>query len=81
MTPQRLTERGIDVHLVPASITFEEIQALGVDGVFFSNGPGDPATADDQVELLRSVLDAAHAVLRHLLRQPAARPCVGLRHL
>jgi carbamoyl-phosphate synthase small subunit len=58
MTPERMTERGIDVHLVPASITFEEIQALGVDGVFFSNGPGDPATADDQVELLRAVLDA-----------------------
>ena len=58
MTPERLTERGIDVHLLPSSISFEEIQALGVDGVFFSNGPGDPATADDQVELLRAVLDA-----------------------
>ena len=58
MTPARLTERGIDVHLLPSSISFEEIQALGVDGVFFSNGPGDPATADDQVELLRAVLDA-----------------------
>ncbi|UVI34504.1 glutamine-hydrolyzing carbamoyl-phosphate synthase small subunit [Brevibacterium spongiae] len=58
MTPERLAERGIDVHLLPSTVTFEEIQALGVDGVFFSNGPGDPATADDQVELLRSVLDA-----------------------
>jgi carbamoyl-phosphate synthase small subunit len=58
MTPERLTERGIDVHLLPSSISFEEIQALGVGGVFFSNGPGDPATADDQVELLRAVLDA-----------------------
>jgi carbamoyl-phosphate synthase small subunit len=57
-TPERMAERGIDVHLVPASITLEEIQSLGVDGVFFSNGPGDPATADDQVELLRGVLDA-----------------------
>lgn len=58
MTPERLAERGIDVHLLPSTISFEEIQALGVDGVFFSNGPGDPATADDQVELLRAVLDA-----------------------
>ena len=56
MTPQRLSERGVDVHVLPATTTFEEIKALGVDGVFFSNGPGDPATADDQVELLRSVL-------------------------
>lgn len=58
MTPERLSERGIDVHLLPSTISFEEIRALGVDGVFFSNGPGDPATADDQVELLRAVLDA-----------------------
>ena len=58
MTPERLSERGIDVHLRPSTISFEEIRALGVDGVFFSNGPGDPATADDQVELLRAVLDA-----------------------
>ena len=58
MTPQRLAERGIDVHVLPASVSFAEIEALGVDGVFFSNGPGDPATADDQVELLRQVLAA-----------------------
>lgn len=58
MTPERLSERGIDVHLLPSTISFDEIRALDVDGVFFSNGPGDPATADDQVELLRSVLAA-----------------------
>ncbi|WP_152346333.1 glutamine-hydrolyzing carbamoyl-phosphate synthase small subunit [Brevibacterium sp. CFH 10365] len=58
MTPERLTERGIDVHLLPSTISIEEIRALGVDGVFFSNGPGDPAVADDQVELLRAVLDS-----------------------
>ena len=58
MTPQRLSERGIDVHLLPATTSFAEIQALGVDGVFFSNGPGDPATADAQVDLLREVLGA-----------------------
>lgn len=58
MTPERLSERGIDVHLLPATTSFAEIQALGVDGVFFSNGPGDPATADVQVDLLREVLGA-----------------------
>ncbi|AZU00922.1 glutamine-hydrolyzing carbamoyl-phosphate synthase small subunit [Brevibacterium linens] len=58
MTPERLSERGIDVHVLPSTTSFEQIRALGVDGVFFSNGPGDPATADDQVELLRAVLDA-----------------------
>lgn len=58
MTPQRLSERGIDVHVLPATTSFAEITALGVDGVFFSNGPGDPATADAQVDLLREVLGA-----------------------
>jgi len=56
MTPHRLAERGADVHVVPASSTFEQIVALQPDGVFFSNGPGDPATADAAVELMSSVL-------------------------
>src|SRR5215211_1184058 len=58
MTPVRMAERGLEVHVVPSTITFDEIDALRPDGVFFSNGPGDPAAADGQVELLRSVLDA-----------------------
>jgi carbamoyl-phosphate synthase small subunit len=57
-TPAHLAQRGIEVHVLPATSTFAEIQALGADGVFFSNGPGDPATADNQVALLREVLAA-----------------------
>ncbi len=57
MTPQRLAERGIEVHVLPADSTFEQIQAVQPDGVFFSNGPGDPATAP-QVEVLQQVLAA-----------------------
>jgi carbamoyl-phosphate synthase small subunit len=58
MTPHRMAERGCEVHVLPASATAGEILALGPDGVFFSNGPGDPATADGPVEALRGVLDA-----------------------
>ena len=58
MTPARMAERGLEVHVVPSTITSAEIEALRPDGVFFSNGPGDPAAADGQVELLRSVLAA-----------------------
>ena len=58
MTPHRLAERGLRVHVLPYNATLADIQATGANGVFFSNGPGDPATADDQVELLRAVLDA-----------------------
>ncbi|MGN6412799.1 glutamine-hydrolyzing carbamoyl-phosphate synthase small subunit [Flexivirga sp.] len=57
MTPQRLAERGIEVHVLPADSTFEQIRAVQPDGVFFSNGPGDPATAP-QVDVLRQVLAA-----------------------
>jgi carbamoyl-phosphate synthase small subunit len=55
-TPRMMSERGIEVHVLPASATFEDIQAVGADGVFFSNGPGDPATADHAVGVLRDVL-------------------------
>jgi carbamoyl-phosphate synthase small subunit len=58
MTPVRMAERGLQVHVVPSTITFAEIEALHPDGLFFSNGPGDPAAAEGQVELLKSVLAA-----------------------
>lgn len=57
-TPEHLAARGARVLVVPHTATFADIQALGVDGVFFSNGPGDPSTADAHVDLLRAVLDA-----------------------
>lgn len=58
MTPTRMAERGIEVHLLPAGASIEEVVALAPDGVFFSNGPGDPAAADAAVRLLEQVLDA-----------------------
>ncbi len=57
-TPRHLLARGMRVHLLPATTTLEELLAISPDAVFFSNGPGDPATATAQVELLRGVLDA-----------------------
>jgi len=57
MTPQRLAERGARVHVVPSRTTIEQIEALSPDGVFFSNGPGDPEAATQAIALLREVLD------------------------
>jgi carbamoyl-phosphate synthase small subunit len=48
----------VRVHVVPAGTTYEQIAALRPSGVFFSNGPGDPATAGTQIETLREVLRA-----------------------
>jgi carbamoyl-phosphate synthase small subunit len=56
MTPHRMAERGMRVHVLPAASTIDDVLAIGADGVFFSNGPGDPATADAPVALLREVL-------------------------
>lgn len=58
MTPVRMAERGIEVHVLPASVTAAELLERGVDGVFFSNGPGDPSTAKHATELAKAVLEA-----------------------
>jgi carbamoyl-phosphate synthase small subunit len=55
-TPRMLAARGIRTHVLPATTTIGQIKELGVDGVFLSNGPGDPATADAMVALTRDVL-------------------------
>ncbi|MFC8599959.1 glutamine-hydrolyzing carbamoyl-phosphate synthase small subunit [Isoptericola sp. NPDC057191] len=62
MTPARLAERGVHVHVVPQSATIADVEALlpadgSPAGVFFSNGPGDPSSATHEIELLRDVLD------------------------
>ncbi|MEV6962345.1 glutamine-hydrolyzing carbamoyl-phosphate synthase small subunit [Streptomyces sp. NPDC051207] len=57
MTPHRMAERGIEVHVLPATATVEDVYAVHPDGVFFSNGPGDPATADHSVSVMRGVLE------------------------
>jgi carbamoyl-phosphate synthase small subunit len=57
MTPHRMAERGIEVHVLPATATAEDVYAVAPDGVFFSNGPGDPATADGPVALMTAVLE------------------------
>ncbi|WP_431817234.1 glutamine-hydrolyzing carbamoyl-phosphate synthase small subunit [Gordonia jacobaea] len=57
-TPRMFAERGVAVHVLPADAGFDAIAELKPDGVFLSNGPGDPATADDAVALTRQVLGA-----------------------
>lgn len=56
MTPQRMSERGIEVHVLPSTSTLEDVLAVRPDGLFYSNGPGDPAATTGQVELLKEAL-------------------------
>ena len=55
-TPRAMAERGIQTHVLPYNATYEEIMALNPDGVFLSNGPGDPSTMTDTVNLVRQLL-------------------------
>jgi carbamoyl-phosphate synthase small subunit len=55
-TIEALADRGFDVHVVPESVTIEELYALEPSAVFYSNGPGDPEASEHHVGLLREVL-------------------------
>jgi carbamoyl-phosphate synthase small subunit len=55
-TPRAMAARGIETHVLPYNATFAEIVALNPDGVFLSNGPGDPATMTETVSLVRELL-------------------------
>ena len=57
-TPRNFAMRGIRTHVLPSTASFAQIADLKPDGVFLSNGPGDPATADRVVSLTREVLGA-----------------------
>lgn len=57
-TPKNMALRGISSIVLPAHTDFQTIASLDVDGVFLSNGPGDPATANQTVETLIQLLDA-----------------------
>ena len=80
-TPRMMAERGIESHVLPATATLDDVLAVEPDGLFFSNGPGDPAATTAQVDAAAGRAGARAALLRHLLRQPALRPGARLRHL
>jgi carbamoyl-phosphate synthase small subunit len=54
--PRHLAEMGCRVTVVPGTSTADEILALKPDGVFLSNGPGDPEPLGYAVEAIRGVI-------------------------
>jgi carbamoyl-phosphate synthase small subunit len=54
---RRLAARGVTTHILPASSTLDDVLAVKPDAVFFSPGPGDPATADHPVALAKLVME------------------------
>ena len=55
-TPRMMAARGIEVHVMPLSSSIDDILEIRPNGVFLSNGPGDPATQDHAIGLTREVL-------------------------
>ena len=53
-----LAERGCELTVVPAQTPASDVLALKPDGVFLSNGPGDPAPCDYAIDAIRSFIDA-----------------------
>ncbi len=51
-----LERRGCDVLVLPAQLAWQDVMRLDPDGIFLSNGPGDPAAVDYAVENIRALL-------------------------
>jgi carbamoyl-phosphate synthase small subunit len=77
-TPLAMARRGCEVHVLPATSTAAEILALRPDGVFFSNGPGDPAASGYAVEAMRGVLAAGPPVFGICLGSQMLGRALGL---
>jgi carbamoyl-phosphate synthase small subunit len=78
-TPRHLAARGCEVLVLPATATAGEILAASPDGVFFSNGPGDPAAAGYAVDAMRGVLDAGLPIFGICLGSQILALALGLR--
>lgn len=56
---RKLRDQGIETRVVPASTPVAEVLAAEPDGVFLSNGPGDPAAVEGVIEQLRELVSSA----------------------
>ena len=52
-----LVDRGCELTVVPAQTSAAEVLALKPDGVFLSNGPGDPEPCDYAISAIKSLLE------------------------
>jgi carbamoyl-phosphate synthase small subunit len=78
-TPRSMAALGCEVHVLPAGSSAEQILATGPDGVFFSNGPGDPAAAGYAVEAMRGVLEQRVPVFGICFGSQVLGRALGLR--
>jgi carbamoyl-phosphate synthase small subunit len=77
-TPRSMAALGCEVHVLPATATAAEIMTITPDGVFFSNGPGDPAAIGYAVDAMRGVLTAGTPVFGICLGSQVLGRALGL---
>ncbi len=77
-TPRSMAALGCEVQVLPATVTAADIIAARPDGVFFSNGPGDPAAIGYAVDAMRGVLDAGVPVFGICLGSQVLGRALGL---
>ena len=53
----RLVSHGCEILVLPSSSTFREVLANKPDGIFFSNGPGDPSSVSEGIDLAKSLIE------------------------
>jgi carbamoyl-phosphate synthase small subunit len=58
-----LTERGCQVRVFPMSTSFEEMMKWKPNGFMISNGPGDPSSMSDEVEIIKKVINSGTPVM------------------
>jgi carbamoyl-phosphate synthase small subunit len=77
-SPAAMARRGCEVHVLPATSAAGEILALAPDGVFFSNGPGDPAACGYAIDSMRGILASGVPVFGICLGSQVLGRALGL---
>ena len=75
---RKLSDRGLKVSIVPASTSADDVLAMQPDGIFLSNGPGDPAAVDYAVTTIRQLLDADRPIFGICMGHQLLSQALGL---
>ncbi|MDR2981681.1 MAG: glutamine-hydrolyzing carbamoyl-phosphate synthase small subunit [Puniceicoccales bacterium] len=76
---KKLRASGFDVHIFPATTTAAEIKAFNPDGIFLSNGPGDPAALTYAHQAIRELIDAGYPIFGICLGHQIIAHAIGAK--
>ncbi len=74
---KKLKNTGFEVHVFPATTSAKEIKDFNPDGIFLSNGPGDPAALDYAHKTIRELIDADYPIFGICLGHQIIAHAVG----